>query len=290
VVLISYLLINLFQSGSVLPVSGTFKSGFSLKENTFFLLSSFIPITQAYTDLSAWSEGSMRALQSALPIIVATVWVLNWANKRKGRKWTDYISENYLDSILAMFCLYIFAKGIYNFLIRPFHSNRLDFALRLSSFLLIILLANSFINTKILNSYNLFSYSFWENRREIENNVKQAIGDSGIIEYDDGIISYSLNIPTIEGFGFVLDHEAFQAKQKGNLLEIGYHRGYRVIGVVNSYYLRPLNPQDLQQDQLQQILHNLPYMGNENLEKWKFTLIYVDPKTKAQFIRFEPSQ
>ncbi|MGB8295175.1 MAG: hypothetical protein WCG85_07085 [Polyangia bacterium] len=56
-----------------------------------------------------------------------------------------------------------------------------------------------------------------------------------ILEFDDGIVSYGLNVPTMSGFGYTLDREAADALQGHHLLQLAVERGFSAVA---TYYYR----------------------------------------------------
>jgi hypothetical protein len=56
-----------------------------------------------------------------------------------------------------------------------------------------------------------------------------------ILEFDDGIVGYGLNVPAMSGFGFTLDREASEALQARRLLPLAIKRG---ISAAATYYYR----------------------------------------------------
>ena len=56
-----------------------------------------------------------------------------------------------------------------------------------------------------------------------------------ILEFDDGIVSYGLNVPAMSGFGYTLDREASDALQRHRLLQLAVKRG---VSTVATYYYR----------------------------------------------------
>ncbi len=105
-----------------------------------------------------------------------------------------------------------------------------------------------------------------------------------IIEFDDGPISYALDIPTMNGFGYTLDQGGIEAKARGQLLQLAYERGFRVIGLL--YYYSPLPPECADDPEgLRAIMQGAPSIGAEDLSKWRFSLLYKDPLSRALFYR-----
>jgi hypothetical protein len=56
-----------------------------------------------------------------------------------------------------------------------------------------------------------------------------------ILEFDDGIVSYGLNVPAMSGFGYTLDREASHALQARRLLQLAVKRGFSAVA---TYYYR----------------------------------------------------
>jgi hypothetical protein len=98
-------------------------------------------------------------------------------------------------------------------------------------------------------------------------------------------MAYFLDIPAMNGFGFTLDREAYEAQHSGRLLELAYKRGFRVIGVMSYVHLSAQLGND--SDQIRRALQNMPGMNSENLDQWEFEILYRDPDSSAVFIRFE---
>jgi len=59
-----------------------------------------------------------------------------------------------------------------------------------------------------------------------------------ILEFDDGIVSYGLNVPAMSGFGYTLDREASDAWQGHRLLQLAVKRGF---SAVSTFYYRSHN-------------------------------------------------
>jgi len=67
--------------------------------------------------------------------------------------------------------------------------------------------------------------------------VRQALHDQvpKILEFDDGIVSYGLNVPAMSASGYTLDREALEARQERRLLQLAVKRGF---SAVTTYYYR----------------------------------------------------
>jgi hypothetical protein len=66
--------------------------------------------------------------------------------------------------------------------------------------------------------------------------VRRALHDHipRLLEFDDGIVSYGLNVPAMSGFGYTLDREAADALRAHRLLQLAVRRGFS--GVATYYY------------------------------------------------------
>lgn len=317
-VISAYLLYNLSYAGIFLPISGSAKGEIiAAAVNLFRLITSFIPIGQ-FGDISVhtWKWTTWRALQLYIPILLAFIWV--WPRIIPREKWHTFWQNHHEETIVFGFCLYVIAKGTYNLLnvslmnqghwyfplsIMIFNmlsailitklvkfdslSRRVSGGVVIASFLFVLLIANAFENTKTVTEYNAHYFNFWTQRQRITADLKRLSGESKIIEFDDGIISYSLDIPAISGLGFALDKEAFEAKQRGDLLSLAYSRGFNIIASLN--YMPLITPEiDNDSGLLREKLADMFFLRLEDLEEWNFSVLYRDPETKTVFIQIEP--
>ena len=313
--LLAYLFYNHSYAGSFLPVSGLIKQGNWLWVNLTFLLTTFLPAGLINPRVN-WAETSMRALQMFVPAGLALFWLVRWLktarNKTERQTWLD---EHHDKIVIAAMAVYVVLKGAYNFtfvyimgqghwyfplsimifnlmvsiLLADFFRDRLaqagKNAIGAGAILLVMLAANSFINHKTLGNYNLPYYKFWQSSERIESALTAIDPHIKIVEYDDGVMAYFLDIPAMNGFGFTLDREAYEAQHSGRLLELAYKRGFRVIGVMSYVHLSAQLGND--SDQIRRALQNMPGMNSENLDQWEFEILYRDPDSSAVFIRFE---
>jgi hypothetical protein len=228
----------------------------------------------------------------------------------------NYLKDYYDQIILAALALYVLLKGTYNFIFVYLTGQghwyypvsimifNLLFAILISSLFrehlakgkgiilgtisiaLALMIANSFIHHKIFYNYNTAYYKFWTNRETINEDLIALDPNIKIVEYDDGIMAYSIDIPTMSGLGFTLDREGYKAQYTGHLLELAYNRGFHVIGAM-SYINFPLNIEN-DSDKLREALRKMPGITLENLDQWEFKILYKDPVSTSMFILFEP--
>ena len=129
------------------------------------------------------------------------------------------------------------------------------------------------------------SYTFWMKRQAINNQMGTYYNGTGILEFEDGLISYSSDKPTMSGIGFALDLEAAKAKQSGKLLQLAYDRGFRLIGTIYYGCPMPNEPGTIVNAFLDGHVY---WLTAQDLKDWQFILRYRDPESGCEFIEFKP--
>ncbi len=315
--LAAYMLHNYAYAGSFLPVSGLVKQGIALPANLYYFLLSFVPIAVINSDMY-WSEGTMRTLQLWAPIILAAITVAYWARRFRRDAGEAMRSDHYDETVVAGLCAYVILKGAYNLVfvrlwgqghwyfplsimivnlviafalgrrLKGTSSGSAGFAWGAASLAVVVLLGNALLTHKLLTRYNTVYYDFWVERAAIQQQLQAMDPNVRILEFDDGPISYALDIPTMNGFGYTLDQGALQAKASGQLLQLAYSRGFSVIGLL--YYIPPLPPGAADDPEaLRAIVQGAPTIGAEDLTQWRFSVFYRDPRSGALFLKFEPA-
>jgi hypothetical protein len=148
--------------------------------------------------------------------------------------------------------------------------------------LLILVFANVFSASRARQE-RVPTYQFFAGREALDRELRSACPGCGVVAFDDGIVAYSLAVPTMNGIGLALDLEALRAKRDGKLLSLAWQRGYRLLVSV-SYPIAD----DLTPDNLRQRLAGYRHLRDENLERWSFAIAHRDAASGAVFIRFEP--
>ena len=97
--------------------------------------------------------------------------------------------------------------------------------------------ATAFAELKQRGTMHLRSYSFWNERYAVQTLVDRRCQGCGILAFDDGIVSFSLESPTLNALGLTMDREASEAWRAGKLLDLAWERGHRLLVSVN--YLMP---------------------------------------------------
>ena len=311
--LIAYMVYNYSYTESAMPVSGLIKNGNWLLVNLAFFITTFFPIQLVNHD-AIWSETSMRSLQTAIPILTAALWLLFWRKNTKLQDWQSIPQDNY--TIISALAVYMIIKGGYNFVLvylmgqghwyysisimlfnlmmgivivvplRNISSQSQRIWISIAAFLLVILMGNVFINNKIQSKYNVGYYELWLQSEKVNSLLKETAPDIKLVEYDDGIIAYLLNLPVMNGFGFTLDKEAMQAQTEGHLLNLAYERGFRTIAVMS--YVNFPDDFENDSDQIREQLRKMPGIGFEDLDQWDFGFLYRDDKSSMVLINYEP--
>ncbi|MCH2185931.1 hypothetical protein MK280_08665, partial [Myxococcota bacterium] len=152
---------------------------------------------------------------------------------------------------------------------------------------LILVSANGFIDLKERGGHQARNFEFWLERHETQRLLASTCPDCGVLAFDDGIVSYSLDeTPTLNGLGLVMDQEAQSAQEAGHLLDMAWARGHRMLVSVN--YAMPeaaySNPR-----MLRSALEGNPHLAGQDVAAWDFEVAFRSPRTGVSFIRFEPS-
>ncbi|MCH7709625.1 MAG: hypothetical protein IH884_14145, partial [Myxococcales bacterium] len=105
-----------------------------------------------------------------------------------------------------------------------------------------------------------------------------------VLSFDDGIVAFALERPSMNGLGLEIDREAVEARKGGRLLEIAHARGFRLLTSLNYPFADELEAQELRTR-----LEAWPQLEAEPLEAWSFEIVHRDPASGAWFIRFEPA-
>lgn len=157
----------------------------------------------------------------------------------------------------------------------------LSFVSVLACISVVIINANAFVDFKRTNSYNTQQFMMWQNQGKYGREL-QKIVSGGFIELDDGIISYVYpDVPALGGLGFTLDRQALEAKERGELLDLAYQRGFRWLA--SSKYIN--TTEALSGDLVGSFSSLLP---KEKLDHWNFKVVYTDPSVTLVFIEFSP--
>jgi hypothetical protein len=316
--LVAYLAHNLAYAGMALPVSGAAKAGgpvAGLLRNGYAVLTTLLPFADARgAPPGVWSGEAWRVLQMLVPAGVGLAYALG----RLPRERTPPADpEAARREVLALLGLYAFLKGAWNFCtVGLWHQGHWYYPLSLLSFDLIaataladalrrrapaprpgrrglaaaaaalaaLLLANAQVDLKRSSAYHLASFRFFERRAELQRALDARCPGCGVVAFDDGITSFSLAAPVLSGVGLALDREGARARARGELLELAWQRGYRVLTSVD--YPLGIEP-GAGPEAVRRRLESYPNLEGQRLVGFAFELLFADPETRAAFVRFE---
>jgi len=127
---------------------------------------------------------------------------------------------------------------------------------------------------------------FWERQSEIRKELKER-GVHGIINVDDGITAFLLDVPNMHGFAFAIDLEGQKAHKAGRMLTLAYSRGIDCIAGFGYMTMdQPLQSQDDIKTYLAKSLANDGIRAE--MDQFEFAVAYLDPVLKMPFISFKP--
>ena len=90
-------------------------------------------------------------------------------------------------------------------------SVRLPYVLAISG-LFVPLIGNSILSIKETTSYNQKYEIFFNNRENLKSALENLDPNFKFLSFDDGIIAYSLQSPTMSGLGFALDKDTSKSR------------------------------------------------------------------------------
>jgi hypothetical protein len=267
--IIAYLIYNRITVGIYMPISGWEKSGFALLSNLLMAIKMFLPVlswdvpnvlNSSPVNYSMYSEYFMRILQVILPLFIASIYLFRSYKNGKfhnsgilealcsgivikalynlmfvglGRQGSWYFGTSiFITNFLLILCLSFLLKKLFIKKERTF-----IFVKNWGIFFYIIIsmmFFNVFINQKLNGRFGDIAYKVFSHRENISHFVKKS-GQNKFIEFEDGIIAFSTNIPAIGGLGPILDPEASLARKNGHFFDLLTKRGYNLIIASNEY-------------------------------------------------------
>ena len=290
VLITTYLIYNGMYSTTVMPTSGSMKSGLVVFSciKQFILEDLFSPGAQ---------KGQFRMLQMAFPFMVALVAAVYFIkNRRSPLVW------------LVPFIIYIIFYVGYNIVfVKMWHQGHWYGALTISISNLLIVLGMARYYAQVPQIYRIglgsgviLAVVFWaadyakyrneqsDYYRFYKNRDQVAVHLAGrkIIEHDDGILNFSLPNAAISGFGLAADKESVIAKRNGCFMKLAYNRGFRTIGSLYYINSKPAHAYVINENSSQEeIVATLQFKDATNY--W-YSLVYTDPESGAIFLDFQP--
>ena len=314
--ILCYLVYNKATAGAAMPLSGATKAGFvGLLSAYISLAIHFPPIIDLKALLSRrTSEGtvlfdnSFRMVECLYPLVfsafgIAAIW--------------RYKKEHTGFSVLFGICLYIVFKTSYNFLfVHPWNQSDWYYAFAMlclsvlgalalqtpwermanlpiarygvaTIYLSVMMLsASQFYASIVYQPRDAAAISFWDRKDELR---RELVGQGvhGIINVDDGISAFLLDLPSMHGFAFATDLEAQRAHKNGRMLSLAYARG--INSITGFEYLATDNPPRSNSD-IQAFLRTglAKQTMYAEIDDFDFALAYYDPVLKMPFFRFQP--
>ena len=305
-----YLAYNLSSVGVALPISGLEKGGFSLVQNIIELLRVLTPTVfiPGAVNVDLYLTDVYRQILMWFPLIMSILFLFIFFHEPVIRKIMSRGSL-YIISLLG----YVILKGLYNlFNVHVNHQGLWYYALSVTTidFMWLMLLSSVYYrimkthrHIKILAACLLicfltfymalmmkgalwgkpFVYDFYKDRLKIKSTLLSIDPNIKLIEVDDGIFCYFLDIPTIHGMGFALDYPGYVARESGHFLAYCKQRGFDTIASLQ--YLRFPN-YGLSSDRIASILKHSYQFRLEDLDKYIFKVVYIHPESGASFVRF----
>ena len=305
-----YCIYNLSYAGSMLPVSGLLKGGLSYS-NLAVTISRIVPI-QEILDRGwppNWNSYGWHVAHLAVPAVIAGMWLFAKRDNLGSHRFRDA-------RVLQALCIYVLLKAAYNLLcVKYSHQGhwyyansvvtaslvtgtllskqstekidkRRATAWALTCLITVIFAGNCLLADKVNLKYNARYFEYFVNRNALSAGLRSKCGDSvKVVGFDDGIDSYSIDVPVMSGLGFTLDLPAAKALKAGRLLDVAYDRGYRVLTSMN--YMPPFEAAI--GDDVSSVISRVFWLINErDLDRWTFRLVWIDPNSDAKFISFEP--
>lgn len=308
----AYLAYNLAAVGVLLPVSGAAKAeGLrALARNGYATLTTLAPFVDLFgRGHASWGSEAWRILQMLVPAAAAALHLL----ARRGP------ARTLLREPLALLSLYVLAKAAYNFALVPlWHQGQWYYPVSLLVFgwiladacarllaragpaaaargrslgvlalaaLFVLVQANAFAGQKRGGGQGLVNHDLWRRGAEIEAALEARCPGCGVVELDDGILSFALDRPVMNGLGLALDPEAAAALRAGRLLELAHARGFSLLAT--AHYPLPAaawaDPHSLRRA----LAESLQLRG-QRLEGFDFAVLHTDEASGVRFVAFTP--
>ena len=323
---LGFLVYSYASSGMWMPVSGAAKVHGSvpgLLRNGYASLTTFFPLIDPLGRGGIlWGDQAYRIAQMVVPITIAAVWLLR---ERAGaqREYAEQIRN--ATSLFALYVLlkggynfasvslwnqghwyyplsiattnWIVALWIAAWLPKDSKEQRLLVAIGRLRFgtravvpflvgMLVLLLANNYAWIKLATNDHDAYYDFWERGPQIETELEAFCPNCGVVEFDDGIVSHTLERRVLSGTGLALDVEGDAARRRGELLQLAWERGYRLL--VTIYYERD-EADYASPDALREGLRRMSFLQHQQLDDWIFEVAYRDAETGVRFVSFVPA-
>jgi hypothetical protein len=295
--LLAYCGLNLLYVGLALPVSGLVKSHFPMP--SLDQVSPAIELLRA--PLKAMDP---PILYRILPMVLCPIWALGYVAIAtrlrvgdRGLAWTMRSFATRLDAFLVKMAPGVVLLSTYDLLFVSgvghwyFPVSTLYVSLTTLSLLqaltrgiarakLLPVLGFALLAPLVLLLFMRFEYKpsyhqayarfYWETAPRVREKLGGKVPK--LVEMDDGIVAYSLHVPSVSASGYLLDAEAMRAWKARRLFDVAYHRGFHVIS--SFYYAQHGTLQGASSVTAQQWAEHLLA---EDLSQYTATVLYDDP-------------
>jgi hypothetical protein len=310
-----YLLYNFLTAHAAMPLSGSTKAGFVGQIFVYLAAVIHFPplmelkahLTHSAADGATVFSNSFRFVQVLYPLLAAVFGAAALWKHRRTHAW--------LCMPFAVL-LYILIKMTFNLLnVHPWHQADWYYAFAILSlsvlgavalerparqlrehaiaykgvltiYVLLVMLSGSQLYASLVYPAPNPEDQFWARKDEIRSQLK-AHNVTGIINVDDGITAFLLDMPNMHGFAFATDVQAQQAHRQGRMLSLAASRGINTIAGFS--YMFTDDPPQTDAAIREYFAHTLAWdtMHGE-ADHFQFALAYYDPVLKMPFFTFTP--
>ena len=322
--IVCYLIYNHLTVGAAMPLSGGTKAGFAGFIDLYLTAAIHFPpilelkayISQKPADGASIFSNSFRFVEVVYPLLASAFGALALWKFRKPEI-ESRTSSRVAHSVFFAVCLYIIFKMSYNFLnVHPWHQADWYYAFAILSLsvlgavalqapwrlldtypvarhgivcvyvCLMLLSASQYYAAIVFQQPEALEQKFWDRHTEIRQQLV-AHGVTGVINVDDGITAFMLDLPMMHGFAFATDVEAQHAHRTGHMLSLASSRGINTI--TGFEYLATDSPPHTQAEIEDYLSGGLagPLVKSE-IDQFDYTLAYYDPVLKMPFVSFTP--
>ena len=317
VALVAYLTYNVATVHAAMPLSGATKSGF-VGAMAIYLTAAlhFPPILNLHSALThkpveeavVFSNG-FRFVEVIYPLAIGAFGALGlWRyGRRRAANWVWF-----------GICLYLVFKMGWNLMmVHPWHQANWYYGFAVLSlsvlgamalrgawdrlvawpvakwgvvtvYLGVMMLAGAQYYASIVDADadTLHTMAFWERYPAVRAGLV-ANGVTGVINEDDGITAFLLDLPMMHGFAFATDVQAQKAHRDGEMLTLAYARGINAIAGFG--YLGTDQPPETDAGIREFLASSLAEESIRNdVGKFTFSLAYYDPVLRMAFFKFVP--
>ena len=312
---VCYMAYNKLTAGSAMPLSGATKAGFV--GQIFIYLAAVIHfppllelkahLTHTTADGSTVFSNSFRFVEVLYPLVIAAFGAAAVWQKRRTHAWL---------CLPFAVLLYILIKMSFNLLnVHPWHQADWYYAFAILSlsvlgavalerparllrehtiafkgvltiYLLLVLLSGSQLYASMVFDPATAQDQFWARKDQIRSQLV-AHNVTGIINVDDGITAFLLDMPNMHGFAFATDVQAQKAHRQGTMLSLATER--RINTIAGFSYITADTPPQTDAEIREYLSHTLAWECiHSEADHFQFALAYYDPVLKMPFITFTP--